>query len=1425
MRETLNLKFLAVLLAATVLFAGGWHFLHAYQVERTASTLLAQADRAQERGRPDRAALLITRYLLLCPGDVDARVRYGQLVERQAKTPRDLQQAVAVYEEALRRNPDLHDVRRRVAELDTRLNNHAAAYDHLRVLRQELPDDIDVEYWLGRAHETRAESAQAAKAYESVIRRAPERIEAYVRLAGLLRTRLGKPDQAMRCMDRMVAANKGSARAYLERAAYLRERRQTAKAAADLREALRLAPDDAEVALAASSLAQEQRRPDDARACLALAMKRHPKDVRLYQTLAAVEYQAGRLGEATACLRQGLKELPQERNLLWALAIVLIEGGALDEAKSVIARLQPLGLPAVRLDYLDADLLVSKGKWAEGAIALERVRPMLADTPELLLKTHLLLAQCYGQLTDYDQQLMASRRAEAQDPTSLAARQGALSALLRLGRHEEALVECRRLMAAPEAPPAGWALLVRLLITQNLRLPRPERRWDETTAVLARAAQANPGSPEIPLLAAEVASAQEQYDTALRLLVQLRDQQPQWVEPWVALANLSARQGKLDESLAILEQAQRRLGFSVDLCLASLNLALERPGANADTILSKAALDLAQAKDADRLRFQNGLAEVNYRVGRAAEARRLWEQAAAADPGNLRVRLLLFDLAHQAGDESGMQRQLAAIRDIEGEGGPLGHYGEARRLVWRAARGEMSELAAARAHLAAAAARRPGWSRVPVCQAQIDELDRKPERALADYLQAVELGERDPEVIGRAVRLLAQRQRYFEADRVLRLLPEATPLRGEYQRLAAEVSLQSRDYARAMRLARKAVAADSADYRDHVWLGQMLWATGRRAEAEPVLRRAAERSGGAAEPWVALVQYLAHTGQKDKAEQAIAAAAASIPADRAALPLAHCHEAAGNTARAEELYRRALAARPDEVAALQGAAGFYLRQGRAAEARALLQRVIGLQERSPVEAAWARRMLALVLATTGDFRQQREALAVLGLLNRGGAPATGAVTGADRQAQALALAAQRGRRERGQAISLLEEVSRTQELSANEQFVLAQLYESVGDWTRAQGRMQELLARHGDEPDYVAAFARSLLQRGQAREASPWVDRLRGLPGEATSFRAAELEARLLAARGQPSQAVGLLRAYIDNAKAAPPDPAARLKLAAALLDDLGDAAAADPPYVAAAEDLYRRLATRYPGPDRTLALAAHLGRRGRVAEALDLCHSAWQKGDAADAANVSLGVLHHPAAKPADMSRVEGWLQSSLAITPSAVGMQVCLADLRDLQGRFAEAESLYRAVLRQDDSNAVALNNLAWLLALRSAGSGDALELINRAIDTLGPVPELLDTRAVVYLSLGRADKAAERALQAAERALQAAADVEDAIADPTAGPRVRAQLHMHLAQAYDIAKKSGDAAAQLAKARSLGLEPTRLHPLERAPYRQLCERLAKK
>ena len=177
------------------------------------------------------------------------------------------------------------------------------------------------------------------------------------------------------------------------------------------------------------------------------------------------------------------------------------------------------------------------------------------------------------------------------------------------------------------------------------------------------------------------------------------------------------------------------------------------------------------------------------------------------------------------------------------------------------------------------------------------------------------------------------------------------------------------------------------------------------------------------------------------------------------------------------------------------------------------------------------------------------------------------------------------------------------------------------------------------------------------------------------------------------------------------------------------------------AEQLFRQLAQQADQQNR-LALAQFLSRQGRVKEALDLYESIWKEAD--DSAKDKLVrvlletlLAEKSKADAAQIERVANWMQTALdragPQSKSSI-LRVGLANLRKRQKQFEAAKTLYSQDIAQGGGDVVSLNNLAWLTILKDAKeSSSALSLINRAMDRRGELPELLDTRGVIYLKAG--------------------------------------------------------------------------------------------
>src|SRR5262249_33631301 len=150
-----------------------------------------------------------------------------------------------------------------------------------------------------------------------------------------------------------------------------------------------------------------------------------------------------------------------------------------------------------------------------------------------------------------------------------------------------------------------------------------------------------PGSVDVVLLRAEMSVARKKHDEAAAILAKAIAGAPKQAEFWTAAAALKDRQGKPDDALKLLDEAQRQVGDAVERRRARARVWAGRRGAESADAL-RALEKGADALPADQqTALLNGLAESNYRAGHVAEAGRLWRQLAGRPQHarNLKLRL------------------------------------------------------------------------------------------------------------------------------------------------------------------------------------------------------------------------------------------------------------------------------------------------------------------------------------------------------------------------------------------------------------------------------------------------------------------------------------------------------------------------------------------------------------------------------------------------------------------------------------------------------------------------------------------------------------------------------------------------------------------------------------------------------------------
>ncbi|MFO0810236.1 MAG: tetratricopeptide repeat protein [Gemmataceae bacterium] len=1301
-----------------------------------------------------------------------------------------------------------------------------------------FPNDAELEGWLARCYEEVGEYKMARKYYALSVKHAPTVVETYGRLADLLRrhsleilegkeTRADALKEADQAMDDLVRANEGSYRAYLMRAAYRRATAtsdtERADAVRDERRARELGGNAVEVLVAIADTACEQAEKarqsgdvagaraaiDAARGSLRQGCERSPKEWQLYLALARLETSDGKIDAAIAALTDGLAQSPDQVRLQWELAELHARAGDADKLTPILERLTHAGVGDAERTFLSAMLDLKLGDLKAARVKLEKSAPALvgrADSAGISLaarlapQANLMLAYCYDQVSDFDRALAVYNRVLTRDPRSVPGRRGVAAAQRALGHTQEALDQYRTLMRESDPVIAGGAAIevARLLFARNLAREKNSRDWAEVEQILndAESAYTSPRSgPPRPvpsvttLLRVEVLVASGKSDAALKLL-QERFPNPATrpAEAWVALASFEERKSSVDAALRVLDEASRYVPDVVELRLARGMFLARAKRTESGVALARLADKREQFDAEQRRNLLNGLAAIAAGSGDVAVAERLWEQLVKEWPDDVLTRASLFDLAIRTGSAEAIQSRVEQLRAAEGEDGVLWRYASAFSLIKRYQGGDKSaNLAEARSLLAAIAARRSNWSSATKCEARLDDLQGQPDKALAGYLKVLQSGDRDPLAFARALELLYERRRYNEAYDLMRTLPESDRASPELKRFGAELALQVRDTRAALTNAEAVVAAGSNDFRDYMRLGRAQLASLANDKAIASFERARELAPKEADTWVALVQVLASTGKKDRALAETQAAEKRLTGGDSVLALAQCFETAGKSDRAKELYEAAAKVVPTSANLLQGVANYYVRTGQFATAEPMLRRLVrdyGTQ--TPDMARWARRNLAVILAIQGGDARTTEALSILE--SDGTTSGNVDAVGTDRT-KATLLAIQKTRKSRRDALGILEGLIDGRTATPEDHFLAAQLHESLDDWPRARRRYLGLIDLPGgmDSSTRIVVAARSLLRHGEPNEARPFIRKIDDL--DAKSFAAREMKARLLRAENKPVEAVALLKAVAQSDGVNP-------MAVAGLLNEFKE--------YAAAEELLRHSVDKSHQTIDSLLLAEFLIERKRFADALEVCDRLWSVVKPAELIALADACLVALAQMPPDSpqaDRVEKRLMEQAAKFEDRIDLRVALATVQNCRERYNEAIQTYQAVIQKDPRQIVALNNVAWLLAL-TRRPDESLAYIRRATDILGQDPRLLDTRGVALLATGKI-----------EFVQQAVKDLEFVVSEMRS-----ASGYFHLAQAYTAAGRKADAAKAWRRAKEMELDKGSLHPLERPAYEQM-------
>jgi tetratricopeptide (TPR) repeat protein len=635
--------------------------------------------------------------------------------------------------------------------------------------------------------------------------------------------------------------------------------------------------------------------------------------------------------------------------------------------------------------------------------------------------------------------------------------------------------------------------------------------------------------------------------------------------------------------------------------------------------------------------------------------------------------------------------------------------------------------------------------------------------------------------------MYAEAGRVKEATELSIILRESPRIMAGSALLASELSIKAGNSARALELAAAAVPEDCTDPIRLLTLARILDATGQPpAAVEQAYRRAVQHAKDRPEPVIALAWHLAETNRPSDVTELLPAAAKVRETDRS-LVLAQCHEAAGHRADAAKLYEQ-LVRGSDRSPVLSAAMKFFMRSAQWKPAEELCQRILGLKSASQADRRTARTCLGLILTLTGSYGENQPKLAALGISpGATDKPVSPDDSAEDLRPRALVLGLQPDIGLRRTAAKIWEAVDARQPLSPEESQLLARVYLSIGEWTKAKPLLTRTAFGPSGGPAAVASYGLlALMFDPTTRDAHTAVDWLK--KQAPNTPQTVELSARVLVADGKAKDAEELLAARATTAESLP-----------------WTAGVAEALALPVAEKLYTRWAETNTAQG-LLGLAGYLGRRGDTDAALQLVGRvvAVVPGmpEALAVAVETLFAAQKPTA--GQLATVDAWLTSAEQKADAKV--RSLLINLRGtwklVAGQTSDAAQLYRTALTADPNNPLIANNLAYVVGVGMNQPEEAVRILEAVRRSVGRLPMLTDTEAVVHLMAGRPEKAAELLAEVIQESV-----------DPTS--------FFHLAWARNQLGQTPAARTAIEQARRWRLRPEQVPAGERDQYVRLMER----
>ena len=821
---------------------------------------------------------------------------------------------------------------------------------------------------------------------------------------------------------------------------------------------------------------------DTARDYYEQGRKLEPKAPQFYVRLAALERVRGNKEKGKEIIEQALRQLDGEAKttVLFSQADYMIDDRELDEANKLLRQLEGTLRGHPRLLSLQGKFAIQKGDWRGARETFKELLPRLMSDSDLKVQTLLGLALCHQKLAEPELARKCYEQVLEIDPENQMAMQ-----LVSGGSRSVARANPQR----QSNPGAGGDVTQATIVdgmTAEAKKPESEQNWAPFEQYIKNRAEIENLSPtRVNMARSELARFRKKYAEAEKLLSEAlkeADTDPESSEQTdvllaaINLAAVNPNRGPA-EAIKMMDTLVARFGDSPMFNIQRVRLL----GAlNDDTMVEK-ILEISRQTEGWEKREVDTLwaviASVFEQTRHPEEAEMALKKLVELREGDLPIRIRLFKSALARNDNQGMQEAQEEILKIVGSKKDSNWaFTEAARLFATGAAGSEQTQDEVNRLLTAILRERGDWHEPYLLRAKLKLVKNDPQGALEDFTKGLSLGQ------GTLIDLRAYSQLLIAQNRWSDIVELVEPYP-----LDARIFILGENYARAlfinerytdsMEAAERTLAmANPATAELQLWYAQFLDSiiavpaekipADERARFTDMQQQCREKQKLAIDEaiamrpdspgvWLAKVRHRLLTQKIGEAIATTQEAQLVMEEDVEPLLMAECFTSLGRWFDAENAYLALREKNPDNTTLARQLGEFYLSQmyprpDKIDKASRLINMVLEktAQDRSSVpevDAQWARRAAARVLAAKGDYQSLLNAEKLLASNSD-----KGVLPVADKLEMASILAPRPEQISKLKAIQLLEEVKHQASLDLKQELLLANLYFQTDNWRDAR---------------------------------------------------------------------------------------------------------------------------------------------------------------------------------------------------------------------------------------------------------------------------------------------------------------------------------------------------------------------------------------